>query len=120
MLAVDFEAVEQGWKAHLVDFSDVSAFGATKDEALVNALVLAMRVLLERVAAGQPVDKAIVEVRSALEGLVARIHQRADESPLDDGELSAEDEARLVELFDEAGEDDEDMDAEEFFKELGV
>ncbi|MCB9761214.1 MAG: hypothetical protein H6739_15340 [Alphaproteobacteria bacterium] len=116
-LSVSFEHTEQGWKAELVDFSNIGAFGATRHEALVNALVLAMRVLLERVAQGQPVDEAIAEIRTALQALVARIPD-SDEI-FEDDPLSPDEEAELVRLA-AAREKEPDVPAEQVFAELDL
>ncbi len=55
---VELEREDDGrWVAEVVALSGVLAYGATRDEALARAEVLALRVLADRLEHGEPIPE---------------------------------------------------------------
>jgi predicted RNase H-like HicB family nuclease len=55
---VEIEREDDGrWLAEVVALSGVLAYGATRDEALAKAEVLALRVLADRLEHGEPIPE---------------------------------------------------------------
>ncbi len=55
---VEIEREDDGrWLAEVVALSGVLAYGATRDEALAKAEVLALRVLADRLEHGEPIPQ---------------------------------------------------------------
>jgi predicted RNase H-like HicB family nuclease len=57
-LSIEVDQEDDGrWIAELPDMPGTMAYGATRDEAIANAEVLAFRVLAERLENGEPVPQ---------------------------------------------------------------
>jgi predicted RNase H-like HicB family nuclease len=58
MMTIELDREEDGrWIAEVIDLPGVIVYGGTRDEAISNAIALSLRVLADRVQAGEPVPE---------------------------------------------------------------
>ena len=86
-LTLEYEREEDGrWLAEVPQLPGVLAYGATADEAMARAEVLALRVMAERIEQGERVmalraDSKAVDVLAPVSGEILAINQRALMNP---------------------------------------